>query len=193
MIPPPDDAALHDAALAHLARYATTEANLRRVLGRRIDRWARAAGADPDPADDADPEAIAAAVAGARAAADRVVARLVAAGAVSDAAFAESRARSLVRAGRSRRAIAAALVAKGVPSDLARAAAPEDADGELAAALTLARRRRIGPFRAGEADPDRRRKELAILASAGFAQDVARRALGMDPAEAEDRILALRR
>ena len=42
MIPPPDDAALHDAALAHLARYATTEANLRRVLGRRIDRWARA-------------------------------------------------------------------------------------------------------------------------------------------------------
>ncbi|MBN8875390.1 MAG: RecX family transcriptional regulator [Rhodospirillales bacterium] len=185
MTAPPDDAALHDAALAHLARYATTEANLRRVLFRRIDRWSRAA--------EGEPEAIADAVRAARAAADRVVGRLVSAGAVSDAAFAESRARSLVRAGRSRRAIAATLAAKGVPSELAQAAAPDDPEAELGAALTLARRRRLGPFRTGEADLAQRQKELAILARAGFSQDVARRALAMEAAEAEERVLALRR
>ena len=37
----PDGAALRDAALAYLARYAATEAGLRRVLERRIDRLSR--------------------------------------------------------------------------------------------------------------------------------------------------------
>ena len=44
---PPDEARLHEAALTHIARYATTRAGLLRVLDRRIDRWARAAEA-PD-------------------------------------------------------------------------------------------------------------------------------------------------
>ena len=46
-----DDPALHEAALAHLARFSATEAGLRRVLGNRIRRWAREAaqsGHDPD-------------------------------------------------------------------------------------------------------------------------------------------------
>jgi hypothetical protein len=33
--PPPDTATLHEAALDYLARYAATEASLRRVLERR--------------------------------------------------------------------------------------------------------------------------------------------------------------
>jgi regulatory protein len=36
--------------LQHLARYATTEAGLRRVLERRIERWARAAEMERDAA-----------------------------------------------------------------------------------------------------------------------------------------------
>ncbi len=42
----PDAGSLYQAALDYLARYAATEAGLRRVLERRIDRWARA---QPDP------------------------------------------------------------------------------------------------------------------------------------------------
>ncbi|TDG04393.1 regulatory protein RecX, partial [Paracraurococcus ruber] len=38
--PPPGEAALREAALAHLARFAATEAGLTRVLRRRVDRWA---------------------------------------------------------------------------------------------------------------------------------------------------------
>jgi hypothetical protein len=50
-----------------------------------------------------------------------------------------------------------------------------------------ARRRRIGPFRAaGELDADGYRRELAMLARAGFPQEVAVRALKTPPPEAEE-------
>lgn len=185
--PAPNEAALHEAALAHLARYAATEAGLRRVLDRRIDRWARSAAGD-------DPDGIAAQVAAARQAARQVVARLAATGVVSDAAFADSRARSLTRAGRSRQAVAAHLAAKGVDRDLALAAVPDDPEVQLSAALAFARRRRIGPFRAGdEPDAAGSRRELAVLARAGFPQGVAQRALAMPAEEAEALVTALKR
>lgn len=181
---------LQDAALTYLARYAATEAGLLRVLERRIDRWARLAQTA-----EADRETIAAQTAEAKQAARGVVARLAAAGAVNDAAFTESRARSLVRAGRSRRAIGAHLAAKGVSAETQRRILPEDAtDTELAAALVLARRRRIGPFRAGDPpDAAGRRRELAIFARAGFPQSVATRALDTAPPEAEALVNQLRR
>lgn len=185
----PDEASLHEAALAYLARYTATEAGLRRVLERRVERWARTAAADA-----ADREAIAVQVEAARRATGQVVARLAAVGAVSDAAFAESRARSLVRAGRSRQAVATHLAAKGVDPALARGAVPDDPQTELAAALALARRRRIGPFRhGGEPDAAGRRRELAVLARAGFPHAVASLALAMPEEEAEALVAALRR
>jgi SOS response regulatory protein OraA/RecX len=114
--PVPDNADLRDAALAYLARYAATESALRRVLERRVERWARAAAGAVDT------EVIASQVSAAREALRDVVSRLVAAGAVNDAAYAEARARSLVRAGRSRRAVTAHLLAKGVDPDMAHTA-----------------------------------------------------------------------
>lgn len=179
-------ASLHEAALAHLSRYATTRAGLERVLKRRIGRWARVA--------EGEPEAIAAAVAEARSAVLAVVERLAAAGAVDDAAFAAARARRLARGGTSRRGIAAHLLRHGVSGAALDAALPSDPAAELLAALALARRRRIGPFRAAPlADADARRHELAVLARAGFAQAVARQALAMPRAEAEERLAAEKR
>jgi regulatory protein len=186
--PAPDAADLQAAALDYLARYAATEVALRRVLERRIDRWARRAAAEIEA------ESIAAQAAAARATAYQVAARLVAAGAVNDAAYAESRARSLLRAGRSRRATAAHLAAKGVDQTTAQSAIPDDAQTELAAALILARRRRIGPFcQTTPPDQTQRHREMAIMARAGFPQDVARRALAMDHDEAEALVIQLRR
>jgi len=183
--PAPNDTALHDAALAYLARYAATEAGLTRTLGRAVDRWARRALADGAEAD-----AVAAQAAQARGVVRAVVARLAALGAVSDRAFAESRTRSLVRGGRSRRAVAAHLAAKGVGAETARAALAAEETDELAAALVLARRRRIGPFRVGDGD---RLRELAVLARAGFSQAVASEALRMPREEAEEVVTRLRR
>ena len=120
-------------------------------------------------------------------------AAMVQAGAVDDAAFAASRARRLARTGRSRRAIAAHLAGKGVDAQTAAAALPEGEEAELDAALAYCRRRRIGPFARAAEDADARRKALAALARGGFGHAVARRALAMDPAAAEDRLLAARR
>ncbi len=180
--PPPTEATLREAALAHLSRYAATRAALIRVLDRKCERWARAA--DPEEAD--------AARLGLRQAVRDVVKGLAAVGAVDDAAFAASRARSLGRTGRSRRAIAAHLAARGVTGEAARAALPDDPGAELAAALLLARRRRLGPFRdpGAAADP---KHELGVLARAGFPQDIATRALRTDPDTAEELITRLRR
>jgi regulatory protein len=187
---PPGADTLYQAALTHLARYAATEAGLRRVLRRRVDRWARL---------QTDPDAAAGAVADAQAAIEAVILRLAQAGAVSDAAFAENRAKSLVRGGRSTRSVQATLIAKGVAPDLARAASVSDAETELAAALVLARKRRIGPYRSVDAAapgarmPAVRIKELGLLARAGFSRDIAQQALDMAREDAESRIFELRR
>jgi regulatory protein len=117
---------------------------------------------------------------------------MAAQGAVDDAAFAESRARRLHRAGRSRRATLAHLRDKGVDAETAAAALPEGDDAELDAALAFCRRRRIGAFARAEATPEARLKALGALARAGFPQPVASRALRMAPDEAEARLIAAR-
>ena len=191
---PPGRDELRAAALSYLARYASTQAALARVLDKRIDTWARKAGSRYEIGE-LDRATVAAAVTAAKALAREVVAGMTQAGAVDDAAFAEMRASSLRRAGRSHRAVAAALAAKGVDAETARDVLENEAIGgqtaELTAAVRLARKRRIGPFRAGERpDPPGRMKELAILARAGFAQPVARWALDMERAEADNLLAA---
>jgi regulatory protein len=180
---PPDEGSLYQAALSYLARYAATESGLRRVLIRQVDRWARL---------QADAEVAAPVIAAARGAIDGIIERLVKAEAISDTAFAESRAKSLVRSGQSNRAVQVRLIAKGVAPDLARAASVSDAETELAAAVVLVRKRRIGAYRRSEADADARRKELGLLARAGFSRDIALQALEMSREEAERRIFELR-
>jgi regulatory protein len=179
--PPPDAATLHEAALSYLARFSATEAGLRRVLERRVDRWARAAEASLG-AEEATARARAA-----RGAIDPIVARLAGAGVVDDASFAQARARRLAREGKSRRAIAAHLAARGVEAELASQVLPAGDASELASALLLARKRRIGPFRPAQAcDPQIRRRELGVLARAGFPAEIAIAALDAKREEAEE-------
>jgi regulatory protein len=178
--PPPDATSLREAALNYLARYATTEAGLRRVLQRRVDRWAHQASGQDDAGE---------CTAAAKAAIPGIIVRMVELGLVNDVAFAENRARGLALNGRSRRMIAARLMAKGISMDQAREALPEHEGGELASALILARKRRIGPFR--KAEPDQNR-ELGVMARAGFPRDVALRALATGAKEAEEIIRAAR-
>ncbi|MCF3947944.1 regulatory protein RecX [Acidiphilium iwatense] len=181
---PPDAARLREAALAHLARFAATEAGLARVLGRRVDRWVRAAesaGLAPD--------SIAQARRDGRAAIPLVIAALRDLGALNDTTFAESRARRLAREGHSRRAALVHLAMKGVDQDIAAEALPESPERDLAAACTYLRRRRLPPFAGGEA---LRMKALAALARGGFDRDIAERALALDADSAETLVIALR-
>lgn len=199
LAPAPDAATLRAVALAYLARFSATRAGVEQMLARHIDRWVRRAIATGMEAEDATR-----AVDPARTAVARIVADMEGLGAVDDVRFSEFRARSLARAGRSRRMVAAHLSAKGVDeaivgSAVEEALGPRDGEGqetELAAALVFARKRRAGPFVRPDADGEeahrRYRRALDAMARAGFAHGTARQALDMDREEAEDRIMRMR-
>lgn len=153
---------LENAALFYLERFATSAENLRRVLMRRVERSARAHGTDP---------------AEGAAWIDALIARFITLDLLDDALYAEARARSLRRRGASGRAIALRLRQKGVDGDTIEAAlaaaAEHEEEPEKAAAIRLARKRRIGPWRPDASRRDSREKDLATLARAGFSYDVA--------------------
>jgi regulatory protein len=149
----------------YLARFASSVENFKDVLWRKVERRGLAEGTDR---------------ATAQGWIDGIAARFVDMGLLDDATFARARAGSLQRRGKPGKVIRAALVAKGVAPDLAGeavAALPaEDGDPDLAAAVAFARRKRLGPYGSG-AGEDRRRKELAVFARAGFSYQLARRVL----------------
>lgn len=151
-------------SLHYLERYASSAAHLRRLLARKVARSAAAHGTDEAE--------------GLRAV-DALLAELRRLGLLDDAAYAEGRARALHRRGQSARAIRAALRQRGVPGEIVDGAlaalAEQAAEPDLAAALAYARRRRIGPYRGGPADPEARERELAALGRRGFTYETARR------------------
>ncbi|MBY5541877.1 recombination regulator RecX [Rhizobium leguminosarum] len=105
-----------------------------------------------------------------------------------DSAYAEISTRSAVRGGKSKRAIAQKLAAKGVSSDKVEAAL-EEAD-DLYAASIFARKRAFGPFRRVELDEKRKAKELSAFARNGFSFDIGRKVFEMSVEDAEEVILA---
>jgi regulatory protein len=124
---------------------------------------------------------------------ETLIARLLASGILDDRRFAEAQAQSLRRRGNSGRGIRQRLAAKGLDRGFVEEALGViDTDGdtsELAAACVLARRRRLGPYRAAGTRRDFRQKDLAALARAGFSLDVARRVLSARDPEALDRLV----
>ncbi|AXA40812.1 recombination regulator RecX [Rhizobium leguminosarum] len=107
---------------------------------------------------------------------------------LDDSAYAEISTRSAVRGGKSKRAIAQKLAAKGVSSDKVEVAL-EEAD-DLYAAAIFARKRAFGPFRRVELDEKRKAKELSAFARNGFGFDIGRKVFDMSFEDAEEVILA---
>ena len=165
---------LENAALYYLSRYATSAENLKRVMMRKVDRSARFHGTDAEEGRDH---------------VEDMVRRFMASGLLDDSAYAKSRVESLHRRGNSARVIRGKLRQKGVGDDDIQAALEalgddldDGEDPELAAAVTLAKRRRLGPYATKKPADDTREKHLAALARAGFSYDIARRVVdGDDP------------
>ncbi len=168
---------LENSALHHLGRFSSSAGNLRRILMRKVEKSARAHGTDRD-----DGAALVAAL----------IERFERSGLLDDGDYAKARAVSLLRRGRSARAIRADLAAKGVARAEIDAAleglSEESAAPELAAAITHARRRRLGPYRPPADRAERRERDLASLARAGFDYATARRII---EAEGPDALEAL--
>jgi regulatory protein len=169
---------LQKAAMAYLERYPSTAEGLRRVLDRRV-RKAKMAEAPVV----VDVERV---IAG-------IVARFVAAGVIDDKAFAQTKARSLHRRGTSSRLTLQKLKLAGIDSetlDEAMAGLDQELDTdprrrEWRAAVTLARRRRLGPFRQKERK-EHRNRDLAAMARGGFDYALARKVIDAADADALD-------
>ena len=159
------DQALERAAQRYLERYDTASGHLRRLLLAKVTLSARLYGTDP--------EAGAATV-------ERLLQRFLKAGILDDRRFAEARLRSLrakgcsqamVRARLSAKGISAALIDEVLATELGRT---EESD--LAAALTYAKRRRLGPFRLVDRE-GRRDRDLAALGRQGFSYQTAKQVI----------------
>lgn len=157
---------LRKAALYYIDRYATSAEHLKSVLMRRVSRSARLHETDIQEG---------------QAWIDEIVADLVTRKLVDDRAFAETRARSLHRGGASRRKTAMSLKSKGVGNSDIEAAlsALEEthANAEFVAARNYARRRRFGPWRNADEREERRDRDLAAMARAGFSFQMAQRVI----------------
>lgn len=171
--PPPklDDAWLQRAALNYLRRFTPTTARFARVMMRKVDR-ALAVGTE------ADREEVAGRL-------EALIGRLGEAGYLDDARMVGARVEQLHRQGTSRPMIKARLARQEAPPDLVDKALAvleeEGRDVELEAAITYARRRRLGPW---SREPGiRRERELASLARAGFGYAVALRILDAENAD----------
>ena len=169
----PAERRLMNKAVHYLGRYTASRQRLREVLGRFADR--KLAEHDADI------------VAAAR---ERVIDDCVRLGYVDDASFALSQARGKRRAGQSRLAIQRALGVHALDDtviDQALADADEGiSDGELAAALRHAARRRLGPYARNDVDQPTRQRHLASFAHAGFSLAIARQVMDLDSDDEAD-------
>jgi regulatory protein len=160
---------LHNAATFYLERYPSTAEGLRRVLNRRV---ARAKMAEAPIMENVE-RAIA-----------EIVAKFVAAGVIDDKAFAQTKARALHRRGTSSRLTRQKLKMAGIDGetlDQAMAGLDQELDTdprqrEWKAAVALARRRRLGPFRQKDRK-DHRVKDLAAMARGGFDYQLAKKVI----------------
>ena len=163
---------LKNSALYYLQRYASSSANLKSVLMRRVRRSSSHHGTSVEEGAEL---------------LDGVVARLEELGLLNDAAFAEAQATSLHRRGNSRRAIRMKLFQKGFGEEDIDAAIGalegEFENVEIAAAAVSARKRRLGPYRDEEARKEFYEKDLAALARAGFSYDIAKQVVETESIE----------
>lgn len=151
-------AALDARALRYLSAVSATTARLRDVLRQEV----RDRGEEP--------AAFASDI-------DAIVAKYTSMGALDDARVAEASADAMRASGKGARAIAAKLRAKGIEAELVEAevARVTRETDDLTAAMTFARKRGIGPFRASvDARRAHRERDLSALGRAGYSYAVAK-------------------
>lgn len=173
---------LYNSGLAYLQRFPSSTPNFRRVMGRKIDR---SCNYHKDQGREDCQKLL-----------DSTVETFIRQGLLNDEAYLQGMVTSLRRRGLSTQAILSKLVMKGMTQETIlktlRAYDEDRGTGnpDLAAAVMLMRRKRIGAFRRSE-DADKT-KELAALARGGFGFDIAQKALFLEMDEAEEILSAIR-
>jgi regulatory protein len=158
---------LREQAHAYLQRYPASEQRLRQILWKRVRRAQTFHGGTDEDA---------------TLLVESVIKQFLSDGRLNDDRFALDWARTLQKRGTSRRLIGKKLREKGLNTAPIETALSqlfsEEQDWETEAARKYAQRRRLGPFRAVPDNSwERRQKDLASMARAGFGFDLAKRIL----------------
>ncbi len=156
---PLDPASLNRLALRYVERFATTRKRLADYLTRKLRERGWSGETPPEPA--------------------QLAERLAALGYIDDRAFGEARAGAMSRRGLGARRVAGALRVAGIREEDAAAIAPSIADRAEEAAMTFARRRRLGPFGAPPTDRRAREKQIAAMLRAGHDLATVRQIMAM--------------
>lgn len=168
---------LHNSGLYYLQRFAASTGQFRRVMQRKIDKSCMF----HKEQNREDCIRIL----------DELIQTFQRSGLLNDEGYATGAIRSLRNRGLSTRAIIAKMDMRGISSEITQRTLREiDNDSgenpDLVAALRVARRRRVGPFRTSDSVDDAAKdKALAALARSGFSYNICNRALTMSREEAE--------
>ena len=149
---------LKNIALYYLKRFESSVENLRSVLRRRIDAYARE---NPDWKKEQGYQW-----------AEDVLAEFERLHYLDDARYAEIKVRSYLNSGKPERYIENKLKQKGISAEKVSEILSEQEYNPFDMALKLAQRKKIGPYRTGENCRDFRQKDMATLVRAGFDYDV---------------------
>ena len=154
--------------LYYLKRFESSVANLRMVLKRRVDAYARQVK-DFDRAEAYDWI-------------EKILADFQRYGYLNDERYTEIKIKDYMSAGKSPRYIMGKLREKGVDEAVVNALLDMQEYNAYDMALRLAKKKKIGPFCADEnLRRERRSKDLAILVRAGFDYDTAVKVLSTEP------------
>jgi len=149
---------LKNIGLYYLQRYESSVANLRSVLKRRIDAYARE---NPQWNKTEAYQWV-----------EDILAEFEKLHYLDDARFAEIKVRGYLQAGKPARYIQNKLREKGISEQqIATVLADQEYDA-LAMALKLAKRKKIGPYRPAENRHEYRQKDMGTLIRAGFDYDI---------------------
>lgn len=171
---------LHNSGLYYLQRFSASTEQFRKVMKRKIERSCHA---HPDQDRKNSFEML-----------EKLIQTFCRSGLLNDAVYAEGLLSSLQRRGLSSRTIRQRMKEKGLDQEvidkLFQERVSNDEHGDLKAALRLAQRRRIGPYRKKAYSEDVYKKEIAILARAGFDYQTAKRVLSFDDDGSSEEVIA---
>jgi regulatory protein len=160
---------LKNIGLYYLQRFESSVENLRQVLHRRVDVYAKE---NPQWNKNEALQWI-----------EDVLAEFEKLHYLDDNRYAEIKIRQYLDAGKPARYIQQKLQQKGISPSITNAILAEAEFDPLAMALKLAHRKKIGPFRAPEQRREYRQKDLGTLVRAGFDYDIACQVLEYNPEE----------
>lgn len=158
---------LKNIALYYLKRFESSVANLRSVLQRRVNDYAYQ-NKEFDRGE-------------AYQWIEDILADFQRYGYLNDRRYAEIKIKDYMSAGKSVRYIKGKMREKGIDEEILFALLEDQEYDEFEAALKLAKKKHIGPFRTDEeARFENRQKDMGTLVRAGFSYDVVQRVIGYE-------------